>query len=218
MAEVAGTGRRARTEAQKQDRRRSILDAADAHLLEVGFEAFSMARVGALAGVAKGTLYLYFKTREEILLALYCRKLSAWETLLDASVEAGIDDQQFAIQFFDAVYAIEGLVALMLRLEIVIEHNVSLERLIESKRDMAALLERLAAALAPRLRLSTAQTFDALGSLGSLLLGAAQLDTGPEFDAAELPADVLAFMDAFASRDLFVTNAGRILAGIRAEA
>ena len=37
---------------------------------EVSYAGFSMADVAARAGVAKGTLYLYFKTKEELLLAL----------------------------------------------------------------------------------------------------------------------------------------------------
>ena len=51
--------KRARTDAQKLFRRQAILDAADLHFAAVGFDAFSMARLAAQAGVAKGTLYLY---------------------------------------------------------------------------------------------------------------------------------------------------------------
>ena len=39
--------------------------------------SFSMANLAKLAGVAKGTLYLYFATREEVFLALYGQALCA---------------------------------------------------------------------------------------------------------------------------------------------
>jgi len=58
--------KRARTQDQKHFRRQQILDAAEQHFAEVGYEGFSMANLAKLAGVVKGTLYLYFKTREEV--------------------------------------------------------------------------------------------------------------------------------------------------------
>ncbi len=67
--------RRARTQEQKNLRRLEILDAAEKHFHEVGYEAFSMASLAKLAGVVKGTLYLYFKTREEVFLTLHTRSL-----------------------------------------------------------------------------------------------------------------------------------------------
>jgi len=216
VSEAGAVAKRARTDEQKKHRRRTILQAADAHLREGGFEAFSMAEVGKRAGVAKGTLYLYFETREEVLLALYCEKLEAWEALLDAAVRNSPNDRKFAAVFYEALYADPSLLPLMSRLDSVIEHNVSIELLIDSKRAMAALLGRLSESLAPRLHLSPAQAFDALRSLGSLLLGAAQVDAGPRLNAAVLPDDVRQFMEAFSSQLVFTTNACRILAGIRA--
>ena len=45
--------RRARTDQQKYFRRQQILDAAEAHFREVGYDAFSMANLAKLAGVVK---------------------------------------------------------------------------------------------------------------------------------------------------------------------
>ena len=68
---------RARTQDQKHFRRQQILDAAKMHFEDVGYESFSMANLAKLAGVAKGTLYLYFATREEVFLALYAKPFYA---------------------------------------------------------------------------------------------------------------------------------------------
>lgn len=69
---------------RKQDRkkalealtRQGILDAAMGLLMKDGIQGLTMDRVAAEAGVAKGTLYVYFKNKDEI---------------LDAAVEASFD-------------------------------------------------------------------------------------------------------------------------------
>jgi len=46
-----------------------ILEAAESILLENGMEALTMDRIAERAGVAKGTLYLHFKNKDEVLSA-----------------------------------------------------------------------------------------------------------------------------------------------------
>ena len=70
--------RRAVTDALKDARRLSILDAARALFCAEPFESIAMSQVAAAAGLAKGTLYLYFRTREEIFLALLTQEYSSW--------------------------------------------------------------------------------------------------------------------------------------------
>ena len=53
---------RAISDAQKEERRQAILDAALLLYQETSYEAVNMAQVAQQAGVAKGTVYLYFKT------------------------------------------------------------------------------------------------------------------------------------------------------------
>ncbi len=208
--------KRARTGDQKAARRRAILDAADRHFAEAGFEAFSMARVGRLAGVAKGTLYLYFETREDVLLALTLEKLEAWAGALLDAVGASPSDESFAAAFYAAAWRDPALLPLLSRLDSVIEHNVSTDALVEAKRAMARQFEVLATRLSDRLGLAADQALEALTSLGALLLGAAQVDLGPELDGCRLPEDVRRMTEAFSSQPLFTTNACRILRGIRA--
>jgi AcrR family transcriptional regulator len=218
LASSPAIARRARSDAQKHLRRKTILDAADALFSEVGFEAFSMAELGRRAGVVKGTLYLYFGTREEVLLALHCDKLGAWRRRIEAALADMSDDESFAAAFYSAAYAQPGLLSLMSRLDSVIEHNVSLDALIQAKRLMAAELDSLAQRMAERLDLSYEQSYKALMALAPLLLGVSQIDSGPRLDELEVPEDVRAFTRAFSSRELFIDNARRILTGIRREA
>jgi len=76
--------RRAREKAQ---RRREILDAARQEFFERGFHTPTVDDVAARAEVSKGTIYLYFKSKEEILAHLL---LEGLEQLL-AEMEAVYD-------------------------------------------------------------------------------------------------------------------------------
>jgi len=69
---------RARNDEDKQARRAAILTEADALLGEHPYARITMAQVAAASGLAKGTLYLYFRSKEELFLALLERELVAW--------------------------------------------------------------------------------------------------------------------------------------------
>ncbi len=73
---------RARRPAQKEERRRSIVEAALALWCECTFKEFTMAQLAARLGLAKGTLYLYFETKEEVFLAVLDQLLENWLTEL----------------------------------------------------------------------------------------------------------------------------------------
>jgi TetR/AcrR family transcriptional repressor of nem operon len=64
---------RKRTRQPPDVRRASILDAAVGLFTERGVDASTMADVAEAAGVAKGTVYLYFDSREDLLAALQAR-------------------------------------------------------------------------------------------------------------------------------------------------
>jgi hypothetical protein len=102
----------------------------------------------------------------------------------------------------------------------VIEHKVSMENLIKAKRIMLRIVLELAEALAPKLKLSVAQTYDAVRSLIFLWLGTTQMGAGLKLEndmlpAAMLPDDVRQYTAAFTSDQTFITNACRILSSIR---
>lgn len=59
------------TEPQEvQDRRQQILEAAVAVFAERGYQRATVKEIAARAGVAPGTIYLYFRNKRELLLAL----------------------------------------------------------------------------------------------------------------------------------------------------
>lgn len=64
---LAGEGRGAGTDPAK---RRQIVEGARAVFLERGFEGASMGEIARVAGVSKGTLYVYFQNKEELFCAI----------------------------------------------------------------------------------------------------------------------------------------------------
>ncbi|MGD1988643.1 MAG: TetR/AcrR family transcriptional regulator [Pseudomonadales bacterium] len=210
--------KRARTDDQKRWRRAEILRAAEQLFEEVGYEAFAMARLGKSAGVVKGTLYLYFKTREEVFLALYDQALTRWSYALAENLGVGLDRSTYAKGFFEAATQEKSLIPLLGRLEKVIEHNVSIERLIDSKRNFIECLERVADATVTVLNLPADQAMDLVKTLGVLLVGVSAADLAPDLKEEALPPEVRAFIDSFDSKTLFIKNAQRIIQAQCAEA
>jgi AcrR family transcriptional regulator len=60
----------------KEERRQAILDAAESLYLEQPDRMANVAEVAEAAGLAKGTVYLYFASKEEMLLALHERHVA----------------------------------------------------------------------------------------------------------------------------------------------
>jgi AcrR family transcriptional regulator len=70
-------------------RREQILDAAARVLVERGLAATTMADVAEAASVAKGTVYLYFTSKAELLAGLRARYFEGFAAMLDGPPAAG---------------------------------------------------------------------------------------------------------------------------------
>jgi len=81
--------RRARGEEEKAARRQAILDAARELFADSGGEVPSVDQVARLAGLAKGTVYLYFGAKEEMFLALLTQELGDWVAFIAEGLQAG---------------------------------------------------------------------------------------------------------------------------------
>jgi AcrR family transcriptional regulator len=79
--------KRARQRHQKAERREAILAAALETLGDTPFHAITMAQVAARISLAKGTLYLYFATKEELFLELLRDQFHGWFWDLEAGLE-----------------------------------------------------------------------------------------------------------------------------------
>lgn len=74
-----------RKETEQNARQKYILDAAQEILFRKGFEAATFVEIAAGAEISRPTLYKYFKSKEEIYLAVHVRGLKIrWEMLAKA--------------------------------------------------------------------------------------------------------------------------------------
>ncbi len=85
---MSTTQRRAR---EKERRRRSILDAARAAFFASGFQLATVDDVAARAEVSKGTVYLYFESKETILAHLLLEGLEELVAVLEEAYAAERD-------------------------------------------------------------------------------------------------------------------------------
>ena len=218
MSSVVAINRRARSAEQKALRRQVLLDAAEKYFLETGYEAFSMNQLAKKTGIVKGTIYLYFKTREELFLTLYEQSLIRWSQVFIGYLSNSMTSKTYAQTLYSTALADGTFLPLLIRLEHVIEHNVEIPRLIKSKRVFIRQVEVVAKPSSTSLKLSKAQAREVVKTMGVLLIGATRADQGPSLDNEELPEDVQNLIASFSSEPLFIKNAVRIIEGIRAEA
>ncbi len=119
---------RARKLHEKKARRQDILAAAARLFERSGFAALTMAQVAHSVGLAKGTLYLYFQTKEELFLALAEEALLAWFEGLDEAFSEAEPGSMTVVQISDRMasdLADQPLLSRLLPfLHPVLEHNV----------------------------------------------------------------------------------------------
>lgn len=129
--------RRAISDSQKGQRRRAILDAALALFDDNHFEQLSMAQVATRAGLAKGTLYLYFPTREALFLALLTEQFEAFFRDLDAVLGKAMSQTAFVDYLAQDLQARPRLLRLIAIMHTVLERNIDLETAAGFKRFLA---------------------------------------------------------------------------------
>src|SRR2546428_1190638 len=81
-------------DSRSNDKRGRILDAAIRVFAERGFHSATVAEIARAAGVADGTIYLYFKGKDDLLLRLFDEKMTG----LVAEVKAALAQERRAAE------------------------------------------------------------------------------------------------------------------------
>jgi AcrR family transcriptional regulator len=181
---------RARSNEDKEQRRRAILDGARALFRERGWAGFAMADVAARAGLVKGTLYLYWPTKEELLLAVLEELLWQWMDELDGRLDEerpGLGAGRLAAVICDSLLSKEPLGRLLAVLQTVLEHNVSRASIERFKRELALRAAATGARVDRLVPLADGEGARALLHANALLVGLQQMA-----DSAPLVQEVLA--------------------------
>jgi AcrR family transcriptional regulator len=181
---------RARSSEDKEQRRRAILDAARLLFVERGWAGFAMTGVAERAGVVKGTLYLYWPTKEELLLAVLEELLWQWLDELDGRLDEtrpGVGAARLAGVICDSLVSYEPLGRLLAILQTVLEHNVSRDSVLRFKRELALRVSASGARIDRLVPLEAGGGARALLHANALLVGLQQMA-----DSAPIVKDVLA--------------------------
>jgi AcrR family transcriptional regulator len=151
---IASIERRATSPDAKEARRQQIMAAADELLEGWSFADITMDRIADRGGVAKGTLYLYFRTKEALFLALYEDRLGAWYAELQTLADQGagtVDPAAAARVIASTLSARPTLIHLHGLLHSNLGHNIDLETTVAFRRRQRQALASLAPALAARI-------------------------------------------------------------------
>jgi TetR/AcrR family transcriptional regulator, fatty acid metabolism regulator protein len=73
------------------DKHRQIIDAAIRVFAQAGYYNSRVSDIAREAGIASGTIYLYFKTKDEILVTLFREKMAEWVAHVRKEI-AGVTD------------------------------------------------------------------------------------------------------------------------------
>lgn len=72
----------------REDKYEKILDAAIEAFAEVGYHSCQVSKIARIAGVADGTIYLYFKNKEDILVRLFAERMGDFIQLIRSRMES----------------------------------------------------------------------------------------------------------------------------------
>lgn len=146
------TFQRARSEEQREIRRRAILDTTAAMLHEMPVAEISLNELSRRVGLAKSNVLRYFESREAVLLELLDDFLGSWLTELATALAAGVDARatpevragQVAEILSRSLADRAVLCDLFGAQGGVLEHNVSVEVIKQHKRSSLARLDTMA--------------------------------------------------------------------------
>ncbi len=135
--------KRARQQEHKLERREAILSSAWNLFQQSSYEALTMDAIAHEAQLAKGTLFLYFRTKEELFLALTLKQLTNWFDGVDqqlAVLPAPAEPSALVEMFAASLRECSGFTRLLAILATALEQNSSVEAILVFKQE---LLERM---------------------------------------------------------------------------
>ena len=179
----------------KEERHQALLDAAERLLLRTPERVPSVAEVADEAGLAKGTVYLYFPSKEELLLALHERNVQGFFRALIAVLDGQgrVDVARIVALTHEHMVEPPLFLPLAARVFGLMSQSIPVESAIAFKRRMADRLERAGSGLERHFRtLAPGQGLVLLRHSYALILGLWQMAgaTGacPAVAAVDQPA------------------------------
>lgn len=130
--------KRAISDLEKKQRFQHIIDTAERLFMDGNFDEITMAKISAEAGLAKGTLFIYFQTKEDVFLSLMEQKMIQWSNSFANKMEAVARDKT-KIQIEDFIDIVvksldnKVFIKLLAILDDTLEQNIDFKRAVQFK-------------------------------------------------------------------------------------
>jgi TetR/AcrR family transcriptional regulator len=169
--------RRARNDRAKLERREHLLATARTLWTQGTFSSITMNQVASQAKLAKGTTYLYFQSKEELLLALLGQELEQWFDHLDHELEQTLahTPRSLAHLIAESLQDRQNLIRLLSIQGGILEQNVTETAAKSFKTQLVSRAARTSILLEHALRLPASAGLELLKLINALVIGLDQL-------------------------------------------
>jgi TetR/AcrR family fatty acid metabolism transcriptional regulator len=153
------------------EKRRAILDAGLRVFAKNGFASARISDIAAAAGVGKGTVYLYFDSKEDLLLGVLESYVDDVLSMIDELALSGVEAEEGIRVFFETAL---GLVAANLDLLSIIEQRLFLSDAglrARGETFFRSMIERLVSTLSSNMKNDIVIAYD-LEILATVVIGA----------------------------------------------
>ena len=205
---------RARSETAKLEREDSILKATEILLRQSGYGSMTMQAVATAAGLAKGTVYLYFTSRESLVLSVHGRLFDRWIDRFAVHRPRFIGFEGFCRDFAYHYAADPLFLQLTGFANALLEPQLDREAYIKSKRGMARRVKRLAGLVCQQFFIEPAAAQKLIWGFLTIAVGTVQMTAHQSITKADLPDDVIAFMGLANFETVFLNAATPLGANI----
>jgi AcrR family transcriptional regulator len=188
-----------------------ILAAARRMIETVGFSKFSMTELAQNVELAKGAIYIFAETKEELFAELY---LSALESYLSLVLPHAAMDTALTAEMLIAGKKDPLFLPLMARFASTIEPTLPRDGLIEAKRQVAEQMERFSARLVKTRGLDHHSAVELAQALFVALQGASHLAAEKPENFHSLPEDIKSLYSLTDFDEAFARVARLILRGV----
>lgn len=92
-------------EKQRQEREALILQVAEEVLLERGYHETSMDEIASRVGIAKGTVYLHFSSKDDLIVAIFMRDMQEFISNIDKVIDTQLSPKAKLEALYHLMYA-----------------------------------------------------------------------------------------------------------------
>lgn len=129
----SATDARSLKDKQREERADMILQAAEELLAEKGYHDTSIDEIGARVGISKATVYLHFKTKEELVFALFERDMQKFLQMMEAIVASPKGPRARLEEMFRTMY--KGVLSKKFQMISTISASPALRKMFEEQHE-----------------------------------------------------------------------------------